>query len=196
MTAESPSPAQSSANAPTPARSWWRRIWDGSFGRIGRLAYERVLRPVLGINDSARSIALGLTIGVFVAMTPTVGIQMPIVFVLCSLARGNRVAGLAMTWISNPVTTLPMYYGYYRLGLLFTGGDEVDYEDVRAILDGGEGEDRDIWSAVVELIECLGWPLWLGSLVIAVVVTLPVYPLSHRYFRRRQERRAAGEGKA
>lgn len=188
MTAESPSSSRPPAAEKRPVLSWGVRLWRGTVGRISRLVYERVLRPVLGINDSPRSIALGLTIGVFVAMTPTVGIQMPIVFVLCSLARGNRVAGLAMTWISNPVTTLPMYYGYYRLGLLFTGGEEARYEDLEAILDSGGDEDRDLWSAVVELIEALGWPLWLGSLVIAVVVTAPVYPLALRYFRRRQAR--------
>lgn len=191
MPTELPPPSPPRAvGGPAASGPWWQRLWQGSFGRIGRLVYERVLRPVLGINDSPRSIALGLAIGVFVAMTPTVGIQMPIVFVLCSLGRGNRVAGLAMTWISNPVTTLPMYYGYYRLGLLFTGGEEARYEDLRGILEDKPGEDADLWSAVVRLIEHLGWPLWIGSLVVAVIATAPVYPLAHRYFKRRQSRLA------
>ncbi|MEZ6196473.1 MAG: DUF2062 domain-containing protein [Planctomycetota bacterium] len=194
MPTEAPSTAPEStvpAVAPSPPRSVWRRAWDMSFGWVGRLVYERILRPVLGINDSPHSIALGTTLGVFVALTPTVGVQMPIVFLLCSIARGNRVAGLAMCWISNPVTTLPMYYGYYRLGLGILGGEAVGYEDVKRILD--PGEDASFWTAFIDLIEQLGWPLWLGSLIVAVVFTAPTYPLSRRYFGRRAARRARRE---
>ncbi len=35
--------------------------------------------------------------------------------------RFNTVAAFAFTWVNNPLTLIPMYYGYYYLGSLMLG---------------------------------------------------------------------------
>lgn len=169
-------------------RSRLRRAWDGTWGRLWRLFLDRVVHKILRINDSPHALAMGVTVGMFVAMTPTVGVQMPIAFVAASLLRGNRVAAIAMCWISNPVTMVPLYYGYYRMGRLFYPAREVSYDDVAAIVRPREGDSS--FDALWALIEQLGWPLWIGGFIAAVVLTIPTYPLTRSWLERRERERA------
>ncbi|MDX1608785.1 MAG: DUF2062 domain-containing protein [Halofilum sp. (in: g-proteobacteria)] len=92
----------------------WRRqgrIWAErhprtlqALERVGCLRFER---PV---------IARGVAVGLFVALTPTVGFQTLLMLAFCALLRGNFLAAFAVSWISNPLTLAPLYFGYYLLG--------------------------------------------------------------------------------
>ena len=53
--------------------------WDRTGGALWRLLYGKLVQPLLRINDSPHSLALGITMGVFIAFTPTVGVQITIV---------------------------------------------------------------------------------------------------------------------
>ncbi|RLA02763.1 MAG: DUF2062 domain-containing protein [Gammaproteobacteria bacterium] len=68
-----------------------------------------------------RSVARGGAIGVFLAFMPILG-QMPLAVVTAVFLRGNIPVALALTWISNPFTAPPIFYGCYRLGQLLLGG--------------------------------------------------------------------------
>lgn len=172
------------------SRGAWATAWDRTGGALWRLLYGRLIQPLLRINDSPQSLALGMTMGVFVAFTPTVGIQITLVVLLGTLMRANRIAAVAMTWISNPVTMIPMYYGYYRFGLFLLGRGGIDRAEFEALCRLDDG--RSSWQFIADIFRELGAPLWVGSLVIAVVVTAPVYPLSRRWLERRAERLARG----
>lgn len=166
--------------------------WDRTGGALWRLVHRRVIQPVLRLNDSPHSLALGVTMGVFVAFTPTVGIQITIVVILGTLLRANRIAAVAMTWISNPVTMIPMYYAYYLLGLFVLRRDGIDREQFNELCRLGDG--RSSWQFVADIFHRLGAPLWIGSLIIAVIVTVPVYPWSKKFFARRAARRSSQNG--
>ena len=49
----------------------------GTRRSLGRYVFERLIRPVLCLRDNPHSLALGIAMGLWVALTPTVGIQMP-----------------------------------------------------------------------------------------------------------------------
>ncbi|MCB9833300.1 MAG: DUF2062 domain-containing protein [Planctomycetes bacterium] len=159
---------------------------------LGRAVFDRFVRPVLQLQDSPRSLALGIAMGLWVALTPTVGIQMPVVVVLGTLMRANRLAAIAMCWISNPVTLVPMYYGYYVCGLAILGREGKSYAQIK--IDMAAAADLGNWELIRYIFEVFGTPLWIGSLVIATVCALPAYPLSLRYFQRRDARRREREG--
>lgn len=61
-------------------------------------------------------LARGVAIGLFVALTPTVGLQTLLMLAFCLLLRGNFPLAFAVSWISNPITLAPLYLGYYLLG--------------------------------------------------------------------------------
>jgi uncharacterized protein (DUF2062 family) len=47
---------------------------------------------------------------VFVAFTPTVGIQVIVLF-LTWLLCANKAISLPIVWLSNPATIVPIYWG-------------------------------------------------------------------------------------
>jgi len=69
----------------------------------------------------SRGIAAGLAIGFGVP----VGAQMLCLGFARLLIRFNTLIAFAFTWVNNPVTLIPMYYGYYYLGSLILGKPEV-----------------------------------------------------------------------
>ena len=88
-----------------------------------RLTPRSLLRKILLLDDTAHSIALGTAIGMFIGMTPTVGIQMILVLCLAFATRPlfhfNKVAALLTVYISNPFTVLPIYWFNYSIGTYF-----------------------------------------------------------------------------
>ncbi len=63
-----------------------------------------------------RGVARGVAIGLFVALTPTVGVQTLLMLGACLLVRANFPVAFGVSWISNPVTLAPLYFGYHQLG--------------------------------------------------------------------------------
>ena len=77
-------------------------------------------------------------VGIAWSMTPTVGIQMPIVLVNWYIARKlfkwefHLLNGLAWTWVSNVFTLLPLYYLFFLTGqIMLARFDDISgYERV------------------------------------------------------------------
>ena len=181
-------------NDAKPSESADESAHGGLLRRLFRPVFRKLIEPILRANDSPKALAMGAAMGLWVSLTPTVGIQMTIVVILGTLIKANRIVAVAMTWISNPVTFVPMYYGYYKLGLLLMGVEGINHEEFNRIwsLAGG----RSSWDVIVDAFRVFGEPLWVGSLVVATVFALPTYPLCLRFFEKRAARRRARlEGK-
>jgi hypothetical protein len=62
----------------------------------------------------------GAAVGLFIGMTPTVGIQTIFMLMGCMAWRGSFPVAFAVSWVSNPVTMGPLYLGWHYIGeLLF-----------------------------------------------------------------------------
>jgi uncharacterized protein len=91
----------------------------------------RFLIPLFRSRHSPEFTARGVAIGVFWGMTPTVGIQTAAILgTWLALKVFRREASLvqALLWacVNNPVTMVPMYYGFYVTGQWLLGGSGVD----------------------------------------------------------------------
>jgi len=148
-----------------------------------------ILRTILTLDDTPHSVALGTAIGMFIGMTPTVGIQMILVMVAAYLTRPffsfNRVAALVTVYLSNPLSVVPIYWFDYKVGTWFIAGTATR-EDFEKILhyDGLAGW----WNALCALFVDVGAPLIVGSLIVATVSGCATYPLM-RYLRSNERRR-------
>ncbi|MCA8989511.1 MAG: DUF2062 domain-containing protein [Planctomycetaceae bacterium] len=136
------------------------------------------LRRIVHLDDSPHSIALGTAIGVFISLTPTVGIQMLLVLMCAWICkpffRFNRLAGLVAVYISNPVTTLPIYWFNYWVGTFFVAGNVTREALAEALEYHGWRE----WGlSLTQLLFDFGWPLVIGSLLMGIVCALPTYPV-------------------
>ena len=54
--------------------------------------------------------------GLFIGLTPTLGLQTVLIIIGCVVLRGNVFIALAASWISNPVTIVPLYLFFHALG--------------------------------------------------------------------------------
>ena len=67
-----------------------------------------------------RSVSAGVFAGVLAAFIP-LPIQIIVGIFLCFFIRGNLPVAVAFTWISNPLTYIPLYFFCYELGILLLG---------------------------------------------------------------------------
>ncbi|MDM8555272.1 DUF2062 domain-containing protein [Desulfococcaceae bacterium HSG7] len=74
--------------------------------------YARFLK----IRGHPHEIALGLALGLFVAMTPTMGFQMAIAICIATFFKLNKVAAGIGVWVTNPVTAPIIYPICYYIG--------------------------------------------------------------------------------
>lgn len=150
-------------------REWLIWLWN---------APRMLLRQILALDDTDHSKALGVAIGMFIGMTPTVGIQMAMVMVVALLTSRlfyfNRVAAILTVYISNPFTMLPLYWMNYKIGTWFVAGDVTREEFAKALEYNGWAE---WWDCIIRLFVTIGTPLIVGSLVVATVLGVLSYPL-------------------
>ncbi|MDJ0703101.1 MAG: DUF2062 domain-containing protein [Leptolyngbyaceae cyanobacterium MO_188.B28] len=95
-------------------RSWNRRI---------RYIYLRFVR----MRGSSKEIARGLAAGVFAGLFPLFGFQTIMGIALAALLKGNKIIAAAGTWISNPLTYVPIYAFNYQVGRWLLGLSQVNY---------------------------------------------------------------------
>jgi hypothetical protein len=151
---------------------------------------------LLHLDDSAHRIALGVAIGIFVAFTPTWGIQMLLVVGISWLVRANKAAGVPVVWITNPATNVPVYSFCYVVGRAMVGGPSLGefIDRFGVLMKGGDG-----WSSALKDMAGLAWdialPLWVGTCVIGLVAGVIVYVMlfyAITWYRRRGHHPAAG----
>ena len=137
-------------------------------------------------------------------MTPTIGIQMPIILLLWYLVRRfrqawefNLLVALAWTWVSNVVTLPPLYYLYLVTGRVLSGDwDKIaDYQTfsqrLGELLSVGAGWLETLWIYTYSLFVYFGAPMFLGSIPWAIVSAWLGYRWTYRVLLRRRERRAS-----
>jgi len=84
--------------------------------KIEMIIQDILINPVLHSRAPVSEVSLGDAVGDFLGLTPTVGVQMYLVAVVWSIYRYifrrhfNLPVGVAMVWISNPLTMVPLYY--------------------------------------------------------------------------------------
>ncbi len=152
--------------------------------RVQRFFIYRVLH----VDDTPHRIALGVAIGVFMAWTPTIGLQMILTVLLSASLKANKFVGVPFVWISNPLT-VPFIYGpSYALGRFLLGSKDAkpDFLHAIALESGWLDTVRVWWSETLRVF----WPLWVGSFLTALVLGGVSYLLVHYAVRTYREHRA------
>ncbi len=156
----------------------WRRFKD------------LVVRRILGVGDTPKRVAFGVFLGTIVAWTPTIGFQIVLYVAIAALLRANKVAGIPILFISNPLTAVPLYWTCWKVGdwVLNGGGGEADAAH-NALMSNVDDANQaaaethlwhDIWTSefwerLGETIIDMGVEIWTGSLIIGVSMAIPLY---------------------
>lgn len=172
-----------------------------------RYAYKRLVVPILRARNRPQHTARGVFVGVFVALTPTVGVQMLSVLVAWLLVRAvwrqwdfNILVAMAWTGVTNLFTVAPFYFAFLATGWVMLGrfdhfetyGAFSDHLAETLAVDATWYET--LWVYTVNLFHEFGVPLFLGSLPWAVIGGIAGYrwtlALISNYRARRVRRRA------
>ncbi len=157
------------------------------FARAKKVITERIL----GLSDTPRRIAWGVFIGTVVAWTPTIGLQIVIYVTLATMLRANKVSGIPILFISNPVTAVPLYWFCWRVGTVALGSDAdaSSFNVLQERLAGAEANaaetsllaemwSADFWRDVGQVLMDLGLEIWAGSLLVGFAMAIPCYFLT------------------
>jgi len=99
------------------AKSWYRHARHGCVKKF---------RGVTRLDDTPYRIAMGCSCGLFCSLLPIFG-QMLVAMLLAKLCKANVMASIPWTWLTNPATTLPIWYGCYLVGAALTRHEPVTW---------------------------------------------------------------------
>ena len=103
---------------------------------------RRFGKQIRTLQGEPHYIALGMAIGVFAALTPTVPFQTVIAVTLALVFKASKPAAVIGSLTANPFTIPLFYMGGYKIGTFLLGGsipDGIQYESVRELLALGAG---------------------------------------------------------
>jgi len=166
---------------------------------VKKWLYEKIVIQLLEIHDTPHRIARGVGIGIVVAFTPFIGFQMIITAIINTIFNANRIAGMLMAWISNPITIFFIYPVNYFLGAwilnFFTDWGYVKWSAITGLfkIDSNLG-------ALTTFLEffsrcfTLGAPVFiamlLGGFIIGTIIALILYRFTYRGIVRSRKRKS------
>lgn len=166
------------------------RTIRGWYQRHRRAANRFLYHSLLHADDPPHRLAMGMAIGIFVAFTPTVGIQMVIAGFLSWLVRANKAVSMAVVWLSNPATMVPIYWYCYHIGCAILTLEPISREWWAGLADPPAEWLPAVsfyWSRLLQI----AGPLWLGGTVVGLVCGYAtyyvIYHLIFQYRLRRQK---------
>lgn len=178
----------------------------GGFKRASIYQWHRLRR----LPDPPHRIARGIFAGTFVNFPPIFGLQMPAAALLAWAMRGNILAAVLATLLSNPVTTpliaiISLKLGYWMLGTpegislngvfaAFAAAGADLWHNFKAIFTSETAH----WEGLRLFWQRFYWPYTLGSIVPGLVtsallswLTIPALTAYQALRRRRLQKRAA-----
>ncbi len=152
---------------------------------IWRKSRRFLIQKVLHTNDTPHQIAVGVAVGIFVGLTPTVGFQMVIAVAIAAALRANKAICIPMVWITNPITLVPIYAACFQIGVAIMGPSRPVQADPLApvvVLDAGSDSagiqqwfHLDFWKDLLLRATKVCTELWVGCLFVASVAALIAY---------------------
>lgn len=151
------------------------------------LRIRPLLRLVKGFRGSPEAIAGGFSLGIFIALTPTVGVQIIIAVFLATLLKVSRPAALIAVMVTNPLTIPPIFTVNYWVGNLFLAGPSVAEVYSHFMKIATQIAKLDFWEvgdlirAFAETGQEMLIPLILGSVIVAVLSGIISYHVLLRF---------------
>ena len=155
-----------------------------------------IIYRILHVDDTPYRIAMGVAAGMFITWLPIPGFQMVLTVVLAALLRANKIVGLPMAWVSNPLTMVPMLSGGFVVGSWLLGGDHKLHHFLHSLKHALGEITRAHWTDSMALwwqVLCqFFWPLWLGCIIVGALAAVMTYVATYygviAYRRHRQHK--------
>lgn len=136
--------------------------------KILKIFGPAVLQPNLW-HINKKSVSRGFAIGAFCAFIPLPG-QMILAAFLAITFAANLPIAIILTWITNPLTYTPIFFFAYKIGSFF-----ITTNVTPEITDN----ELSLLSNIIHIWE----PLFLGSIILALIGSIISYLLIRIYWR-------------
>lgn len=130
-------------------------------------------------SEDPEVIARGVAAGMFAGILPMLG-QSFVAIAVASLVGGSRIIAAAMTFVSNPVTTFPIFLFDYWLGCKLLGRPMLSVKP----------SDFESWAAFSALGVDFVVAIFLGGIITGAVAGFASYFVGHALVKKLKERRA------
>lgn len=138
-------------------------------------AYKRFLK----IRGHPREIALGFALGLFVGMTPFMGLHTAIAVPLAALFKWNKISAAISVWITNAVTAPIIYSLTYVVGAKILG-----IKKAFGITDANSFSD--LYKLILKTPE-ITWAMTIGGIIIGLPLAIIGYYFAFSVIRKYQE---------
>jgi len=118
------------------------------------------LREVISTNDSPKKIAVSFAVGVFIGLSPLLGLHTALAIGAVWLFRTNKFVTIVAVYISNPWTAVPIYTFSTWIGTKLLGVDKIIPPLKLHPLS---------FSYLLHEVSFLFWPFVFGSTLVALV---------------------------
>ena len=121
------------------------------------------------LQGDPRYIAMGMAIGVFVGVTPTIPFHTIIAIALAFVLKGSKPAAAIGVWFANPITIPIFYVGSFKLGTLILNKPihfDVKFESIKELMNLG----LDVTIAMV-----------VGGALLGILPAILAYILTYRF---------------
>lgn len=140
------------------------------------------VRVLISPDESAHELALGTSVGVFVAFTPLFGLHTVIIifvaFAFQRLMRFNKALAIASCYVNNPVTFAPILWASYRVGAWLVPA-------APGVIQAGLGPPELDWHGGIRslptLLYGIGGPMLIGCVVLGAATAAAVYPVTYAF---------------
>ena len=119
----------------------------------------------ISLKGPAAGIAMGFSLGVFIAFSPLLGFHTFLLVVLTPVLRANFTASLLVSWICNPFTIPFILFADLKTGQFLLGYEMAEFP---------WGETLTL-EKLLEFFWSLMYPMLIGSILIGGMAAVAVY---------------------
>lgn len=128
--------------------------------------FER-LRIIFTIRDPSWKVSLAFSMGLFIGISPFLGLHTVLALLLAHFFRLNKIVTLSGAYVTNPWTIVPIYTFSTWVGVKITGYEGVIASDInfRELTLGN----------IATLLRDLLFPFFVGTLFTAMITSIITY---------------------
>jgi uncharacterized protein (DUF2062 family) len=146
-----------------------------------------IIFRIIHIDDSPHRIALGVSLGLFTAFLPFLGLHTITALLLAFISRANKAVAVLCSWVSNPFTVIPIFIPCYLLGRtilgIFGNTSLTETAEVTDILKQTLSLSTltsaittvEFWKETASLFGKIGMELITGCLICGVTIAIASY---------------------
>ncbi len=153
--------------------------------RFLRYHYLRFKR----LKDDPKKLAKGVTIGIFVGITPIVPLRTVLIFTLCFCLGGNAVGALiAAALVGNPLTLCGQYFVSWWIGSLIFP-NVLSWQRVKEVTNLVASQGFASLSTLADLGLDAIMVVLCGGIILALPFTITAYYSTYRFFTHRRSKK-------